>query len=334
MEEKLIWALAEITHDKLNPVSFETIARAVALKPKVPGGKVVSIVIGKPIADEEIQKLIAQGADEVNYIKDERLEAFHVQNYSNALQALVEEKKPFIFLASATTYGRTILPYLTIRIKAGLTADCTELDIEDETYNLLQTRPAIGGNILATIKTPDHRPQMATLRPHSTKVLEADSSRSGEVVVVTPKDEYFTATAEFLGHEVQSEEDVALGDAVKIVSLGRGVQSPDNIGAVKEVAEYVGALVGASRSAVDEGWMTYPHQVGLTGKTVSPDLYMAMGISGAIQHLAGMQTSKHIIAVNKDSEAQIFRVANLGIVGDVLAVLPVLAKKLKARRGE
>ncbi len=328
-----IWTLAEITEQKLNPVSFEMIARAAGLKNKMSKSKIAAILLGESIPAAEVKKLIEYGADEVIYYKDSRLCHGIIQDSAALLVDLVKEKNPSVFLAGATTYGRTLMPYLAIQLHTGLTADCTVLDIEENSDNLLQTRPAIGGNILATIKTPAARPQMATVRPFSSRMLPPDPNRNGTIQERQPDSKYFQSKVKFVKLEKNTEESVSISEARKIVCGGRAFGKAENFKLIHQLAELLEAGVGASREAVDRGWVPYPHQIGLSGKTVNPELYIGAGISGAIQHLAGMQTSRHIIAINRDPEAQIFKVANLSIVGNLFEILPVLIRKIQDKKG-
>ncbi|CAB1261858.1 Electron transfer flavoprotein subunit alpha [Clostridiaceae bacterium BL-3] len=325
---KEIWTLAEFRCGSLNSISFELLNRGKELAKKL-DAPLSSVIIGNNIKTEDINELIARGADKVYVVNDSHLEHFIVESYAKVLISLLKEFKPDIFFAAATTTGRTLMPYVAIKMKTGLTADCTGLDIEEGTGNLLQTRPAIGGNILATIKTPNTRPQMSTVRPHSMKPMAADESRKGEVIkreFIDDSSEVKTKFIKFLKDETQQ---VGIQDAKIIVAGGRGLGKAENFNALEELAEIFGGEVGASRDVVDKNWMTYPHQVGLSGKTVSPNLYMAIGISGAIQHIAGMQTSENIIAINNDPDAQIFKVTDLGIIGDLNEILPPLIKGIK-----
>jgi electron transfer flavoprotein alpha subunit len=326
-----IWALAETANGRINPVSFEVIARAADLRRKLAGSKVVSVLVSGPLADDEVRELVYRGADEVICARDARLEHFVAHTYASVLSDLVRRWNPTVFLAAATTYGRTLMPYLAAKLATGLTADCTVLDIEEGTDLLLQTRPAIGGNILATIKTEHARPQMATVRPHSTEVLPPDRGRTGTILETTPDAPWLDSDLTFLGLEISDPEAVPITEARKIVAGGRGLGKADGFTLVVQLAEALEAAVGASREAVDRGWISYPHQIGLSGKTVTPDLYLAMGVSGAIQHLAGMQTAKHIIAINEDPEAQIFNVADLAIVGNLHEIVPPLIERIRTR---
>ena len=204
------------------------------------------------------------------------------------------------------------MPYVAIKANAGLTADCTLLEYDGDTDNLLQTRPAIGGNIMATIKTPDHRPQMATVRPKSTRPAELQEGRTGEIIFDTPSVKLSSRIERI--KTIPDEEEISLQDAERVVVVGRGIKKAENLPLIKAFADEIGAAIGASRDAVDRGWLSYPHQVGLSGKTITPKLYIGLGVSGAIQHLAGMQTAENIIVVNSDPDAQIFKVADFGIV--------------------
>jgi electron transfer flavoprotein alpha subunit len=288
--------------------------------------------------DTVLDRLIRYGADLVAVVESEHLSGFQAETFSNVLTALVKQYEPQIILAGATVNGRTLMPHAAMRLRAGLTADCTGLDIEEETGNLLQTRPAIGGNILATIKTPEARPQMATVRPRSTLPLPADPSRKGKIQRIDFEPEWLDRRVKRLEVRKNQAEEVNIQAADIIVSGGRGMKKGDNFALLEELAELLGGAVGASREAVDRGWVTYPHQVGLSGKTVVPSLYLAAGISGAIQHLAGMKTSETIVAINKDPQAPILQVADFGIVGDLFQVLPQLNRRLKeelqSREGE
>jgi electron transfer flavoprotein alpha subunit len=329
---KLLWTLAEVTGGRINPVSYEAISRAVCLKESLKQSTIVSVLIGQLLPDETPESLIHHGADEVIYVGHPRLEHFIVDAYSRVLVQLARAEDPCIFLAGATTYGRTIMPYVATRLGAGLTADCTELAIEPQTQLLLQTRPAIGGNIMATIKTPSARPQMATVRPRSTKILPPDLNRKGRIREIKPDPNLLDSPVTYVQSEKSVREGVPIAKARKVVSGGRGLGRVENFQLVYDLAEALDAAVGASREAVDRGWISYPHQVGLSGKTVTPELYLSVGVSGAIQHLAGMQTSKHIIAINSDSEAQIFDVADLGIVGDLHRIIPILIDRIEEKK--
>lgn len=322
-----VWIMGETKNGNIKDVSFELLNRGRKLADKS-GSNLIAILIGKGMKESSIKELIYRGADEVYVVADSKLEGFIVDNYVNVLKDLINNHKPEIILAAATTQGRTLMPYLAMKINTGLTADCTELDIEEGTGNLLQTRPAIGGNILATIKTPKHRPQMATVRPKSTIPAPRDEKRVGEITNIPINPEWFNNRVEKISWEESDQEDINIQDADIIVSGGKGLKKSDNFALVRDLAKILGGVIGASRDAVDRGWVSYSHQVGLSGKTVTPKLYIAIGISGSIQHLAGMKTSDIIVAINSDPEAPIFKVADFGIVGDLFDVLPVLREEL------
>ena len=323
-----VWTMAETNDGKLRKVAFELLTRGRKLADKL-DVDLSSFIIGNNVSKEEANKLIEAGADKVYLINDPRLEDFIVENYSNVMVSLVEEYKPEIILGAATTQGRTVLPHVAIRVEAGLTADCTELDIEEESGNLLQTRPAIGGNILATIHTPKHRPQMATVRPKSTSPAEQVPGREGEIIELDFDPELFDGRVKRVGFRTTEGEDVNIVDADTVVAGGKGLKKSDNFEMVWKMAEILGGAVGASRDAVEMDWISYPHQVGLSGKTVTPHLYIAIGISGAIQHLAGMKTSDHIIAINEDPDADIFKVSDIGIVGNLFDLVPMINERLQ-----
>lgn len=323
-----IWTLAEASEGQVKTVSYELLARGRKLADKL-GNALTSVLIGDQIRKEDLEELIERGADKVLLISDQNLASFNVGTYANVLEHLIKEFRPEIILAGATANGRTLMPYTAIRVKTGLTADCTELDIEPSTGNLLQTRPAIGGNILATIKTPQHRPQMATVRPKSTRPLPKDPKRSGEIVKIAFMEEWLDRRVKNLGIRKSEGTDVNIQDADIVVACGKGIKKADNLDSMKKLADSLKGVLACSREVVDRGWMSYPHQVGLSGKTVTPRLYVAIGISGAIQHLAGMKTAETIVAVNKDPDAPIFKVADFGIVGDLFEVLPALNQRLR-----
>ncbi len=326
-----VWTIAEAANGKLKSVSYELLARGRSLADAC-GEQLVSVLMGANVREAELTTLIQHGADLVISVQDPDLEAFIVETYSNVLIDLVQQMKPNIILAAATNNGRTLMPHVAMRLHTGLTADCTDLQIDLNTGDLLQTRPAIGGNILATIKTPNHRPQMATVRPRSTQPLPADPSRSGRIQQISLKPELVDRRVKLLSFEAETADESNLQDSDVIVAGGRGMKKGDNFQLLHDLASLLGGKVGASRDAVDRGWARYPQQVGLSGKTVLPKLYIALGISGAIQHLAGMKTAETIVAVNTDPNAAIFQVADFGIVGDAFQVLPELISRLEERK--
>ncbi len=326
-----VWILAEHADGQLTRVGFELLGRGRRLAEAL-AAPLWAVVIGPALPDAELQRLIASGADGVLAVEHETLQSFLVEPYAACLEELVRERTPQILIAAATSTGRTLMPYLAIKLHTGLTADCTDLDIDPASGDLLQTRPAIGGHILATIRTPRHRPQMATVRPHSTRPPAPDPARTGTLERLTPRAEQLRSRIRRVGF-LPSPESHTLQDADVVVSVGRGIRRPENLPLVRELADALDGALGASRDVVDRGWLDYPHQVGLSGKTVSPRLYVAVGLSGSVQHLAGMQTSDTIIAINSDPDAQILKVAELGLVGDLFDVLPVLTEKLRRARG-
>ncbi len=333
-----VWTLAEQEDGRLLSVSYELLAWGKKLTDKLSAGeagegtRLCSVVLGADVNRDDVQELIRRGADKVYVVEAPGLEHFLVEPYAHVLEKVLREYRPNVMIAGATSTGRTLMPYLAIRLTTGLTADCTGLDIEEETGNLIQTRPAIGGNILATIVTAQHRPQMATVRPRSIRPPEPVERREGEVVEIEPPAELVKTRIEYRGFRSDEEEGANIQDADKVVSGGRGLKKAENFDMIRMLATRLNAAVGASRDAVDRGWIPYPHQVGLSGKTVTPRLYMALGISGAIQHLAGMKTADHIVAVNSDPDAQIFQVADFGVVGDLFEFLPALVEEVERRK--
>jgi electron transfer flavoprotein alpha subunit len=325
-EYKGVWTLGEIRDGKIHPVSYELLAWGRGLADKL-GVELVSVILGHNISDQA-GDLIARGADRVYVVDAHELEFFNVEIFDKVLCGLIEELKPEVFIASATSAGRTIMPVIATKLYTGLTADCTGLDIDESERLLIQTRPAIGGNVMATIKTPNHRPQMATVRPKSMRALPADETRKGEVVKKEVSPELLSSRIKRIAFEKEETVGKPLQDADIIVSGGFGMKDRKNCEQLGRIASALGGSVGASRRVVDMGWLSYSHQVGLSGKTVSPRLYLAFGISGAVQHMAGMSSSEVVVAVNSDEDAPIFRVADFGIIGDLFEVIPELDKKL------
>ncbi|WP_420264655.1 FAD-binding protein [Candidatus Magnetominusculus dajiuhuensis] len=280
----------------------------------------------------EAEELIKWGADTVFLCDDAALTRFNDEPYAELLSGIITERKPEIVLAGATAVGRSFFPRVAARLHAGLTADCTSLEIEDGTRNLLAIRPAFGGNIMATIMCPDTRPQMATVRPKVMKKGSYDTERKGEIIRINkPVKASRTKVVDVVKED--SYCNISLQDAEVVVSGGRGLGGAKGFEMLKELADLLSGTLGASRAAVDEGWIQYGHQVGQTGKTVCPKIYIACGISGAVQHMVGMQSSDIIIAINKNPEAPIFNIANYGIVGDIYQIIPLAIKKIKGDRG-
>ncbi len=327
MENKGVWILAEQDGGRVQRISHELLARGRELAGKR-GTDLTAMIFGHNINAADLQELIDRGADCVVATEAPELEHFLVEPYSACMLKIIEEYRPEIIIAGATSTGRTLMPYVAIKAHAGLTADCTVLDIEADTGNLLQTRPAIGGNILATIKTPSHRPQMATVRPRSTKPAAKQAGRTGEIIRLKAPTDLLSSRVRRVDFEPNAETH-SLQDADTVVVVGRGIKKGENISLMQELADALDAALGASRDVVDRGWMSYPHQIGLSGKTVTPKFYLGAGVSGSIQHLAGMQTAETIVAINTDPDAQIFNVADFGIVGDLFEIVPVLTEKIR-----
>ena len=296
-------------------------------------GKLVAVVIGSRV-DEAVKAAQAHGADQIIVVDGPEFARYTTDAYTDTLYALVEKYGPTTLLIGVTGNGRDLAPRLSCRLKTGLTADCTGLDIDEQSGNVAWTRPAFGGNLMATILCPDHRPQIGTVRPGVFKKKEPDGSRSAEVIreeIHIPEERLRTRVLDVISE--LSKELVDLEGAEIIVSGGRGVGGPEGFRTIRELADALGATVGASRAAVDSGWISRSHQVGQSGKTVGPKLYIAAGISGAIQHLVGMNSSDVVVAVNKDPDAPIFGVADYGVVGDLFQVLPALTESVKKRKG-
>ncbi len=321
-----IWVFAEQRKGQIQPSTLELLGAARGLAENL-DSKVAAVLLGADV--ENPGSLLGAGADEVLYVKDGMLADFGIEPYTRVIADLIRERKPEIVLGAATFIGRSLLPRIAVRVHAGLTADCTGLDVDKGKRLLLQTRPAFGGNIMATIVCPNHRPQMATVRPKVMKPLGSPYESGGKVEELGA--EGLANRVKFLDFVTDESSHVNIAAADIIVSAGRGLGDPKNLAMVEELADLLGGAVGATRSAVDAGWINYSHQVGQTGRTVAPKLYLALGISGAIQHLVGMQSSEFIVAVNKDPNAPIFKVADVGIVADVFEIVPRLISEIKSR---
>ena len=325
LDYKGVWVFAEQREGSIASVSLELLGAGRKLADELKT-ELSAVLFGA--TEKDANELIRWGADKVYHSGNAVFEKFNDEPYSKLLVTLINEHKPAIVLAGATPIGRSFIPRVAASLRTGLTADCTSLGIDKDTGNLLQVRPAFGGNIMATILCPNHRPQIATVRPRVMKKGEYNPEKRGEIVSVdaenlTSRTKVIETIKETLGCKVNLQE------ADIIIAGGRGLGDAKGFNLLFELAEILGGTVGASRAAVDEGWIPYRHQVGQTGKTVCPKIYIACGISGAVQHLVGMQSSDIIIAINKNPEAPIFNVATYGIVGDIYEVLPLLIKKLK-----
>ena len=322
-----VWTLAEVRGGKIHPVSRELLAWGRELADAL-GAPLASVVIGSGVK-EEAASLARYGADKIYVADAPEFENFKADIEVAALADLIETYKPTILIASATTQGRTVMPMLSARLGCGLTADCTEMAIDPATKRLIQTRPAIGGNVMADIKTKGRDPQMCTVRPKSKRPLAADASRTGEVIEFAPGEELLSSLIKFIKFPPEQAVGLPLQEAEIIVAGGKGMKNAKNFARLEELARLLGGSVGASRMAVDLGWAPYSAQVGLSGKSVTPRLYLAFGISGAVQHIAGMSGAETIIAVNQDPEAPIFRVADLSVQGDAMEVLNALVEAVK-----
>ena len=328
---KDLWVFIETNEDgTAKNVGLELLTPGKRMADKQ-GGALVAVVIGEHV-DAAVGAANAHGADRIIVVDGPEYAHYSTDAYTIALCTLVEKYGPTSMLIGATNNGRDLGPRVSCRLKTGLTADCTALDIDEESGNVAWTRPAFGGNLMATILCPDHRPQIGTVRPGVFKKcgLVIGSAEIIKEDIRITQDQIRTQVLELI-KEMDSEH-VDLEGAEIIVSGGRGVGGPEGFAPVRALAEALGATVGASRAAVDSGWIAHAHQVGQTGKTVGPKLYIACGISGAIQHLAGMSGSDIVVAINKDPDAPIFDVADYGIVGNLFEVLPVLTEEiLKAK---
>ncbi len=327
-----VWVFCETSDGRLRNVGLELIAKGRELADKL-GEKLVAVLVGHEI-EAHAQKLIHHGADKVIVVDEKIFDHYTTDAYTIAMNTLIAPRKPGIVLFGATSNGRDLAPRVAARMALGLTADCTGLDIDEE-RQLVQTRPAFGGNIMAEILSPYTRPQMATVRPNVFKPLEADTSRNGEIervpMTISPV-QVRTRVLESVSEAVEGMKSVEEADV--IVCSGRGIKDPSNLELPKQLAALLDAAIGGSRPIVDLGWLPPSQQVGQSGRTVCPKLYIALGISGAIQHLAGMSSSDIIVAINKDPEAPIFEIADFGIVGDIFTMLPEVIEAVKRIQAE
>ncbi|WGX76445.1 electron transfer flavoprotein subunit alpha/FixB family protein [Paraclostridium bifermentans] len=323
---KNVWVFAEQREGVITPVVIELLGEGRKLADEI-GVNLCAILLGKNV-DSMAKELVAYGADTVYTADDELLEKFTTDAYTKVITDAINEFKPEIVLYGATHIGRDLAPRIASRVSTGLTADCTKLEIDPDDKKLKQTRPAFGGNIMATIICPNTRPQMSTVRPGVMEKAEKNDSRNGKIVPMSFNLSKDDIRVEVIKTVKTKKDLVSLTDANIIVSGGLGMGGPEGFEMLKQLADKLGGVVGASRAAVDAGWIDHSHQVGQTGTTVKPNLYIACGISGAIQHLAGMQNSDFIIAINKNETAPILDIADYGIVGDVKDIVPLLTEKL------
>jgi electron transfer flavoprotein alpha subunit len=329
---KNVFVFAEQRDGKLQKVSIELLGKARELADAL-HQEVVAVLLGHNIT-EKAAELIAYGASEVITVDHLTLKEYITEPYAKAVAAVIKKREPEIMLFGATSIGRDLAPRISARVHTGLTADCTGLAIEAETNLLLMTRPAFGGNIMATIVCAKHRPQMATVRPGVMKSLTRDTSRLGKVTMFDAGLSEADVNVKLMEVVKEEKRCADITEAKILVSGGRGVGTPEKFAMLRDLADALGGEVSSSRACVDAGWMARDYQVGQTGKTVRPKLYVACGISGAIQHLAGMEGSDYIVAINKNPTAPIFEAADLGIVGDVNAIVPKLTEAIKKYKAE
>jgi len=325
-----VWVLAEQRRGELAPVTMELLGEARRLAETL-NVKVAAVLLGDGVA-HLCDALLTAGANQVYLVEHPRLADFVEETYAAALTELAQKFQPEIILAGATYLGRAFIPQVAAGLRTGLTADCTAFAIDPDQRLLLQTRPAFGGNIMATIITPRTYPQMATARPGVFKPAPPAAAPSGEVIRVEMAALERPPRCRFVATVAEIKERIPLNAAEVIVAGGRGLKEARHVKLLEELADLLGGAVGASRAAVDAGWIPYAQQIGQTGKTVSPKLYIACGISGATQHLVGMQSSDVIVAINKDPQAPIFQVADVGLVGDLFEIVPALIQEIKKDR--
>jgi electron transfer flavoprotein alpha subunit len=326
LKHRNVWVFVERTEEHIHPVTFELLSKGRELAGDL-GEALVCVVLGS-VSDDVATQLGRYGAREIVSVSMTKSAARSYEIMAELLYRAVDEMKPAVVLAGATAVGRTLMPLVAVKASTGLTADCTELAIDNDRQILLQTRPAFGGNILATIECAEKKPQMATVRPHVMKMVECDTPVISDVI-----EKEYTVQRDRVSDIIDTvvergKVDISLSDIV--VAGGRGLGKADGFNLIEKLADKLGGVVGASRGAVDLGWISSAHQVGQTGHTVNPRLYIACGISGAVQHLAGMKGSETILAINEDPDAQIFGTADYGIVGDLYEVIPRMLEEMDA----
>lgn len=332
MQTKNLFVYIETEEGTAKSVGYELLTPGRMLADKL-GVQLVALVIGKDV-EGMAKNAIAYGADAAILVEGDEYAIYNSDATTYAVNELITKYQPDVVLIGATKNGRDLGPRVACKLSTGLTADCTGLDIDEETKNLLSTRPAFGGNLMATIVCPDNRPQMSTVRPGTFKKNALDESRTGEIIredIHIAPDEIRTSVLERVK---EVTEQINLEEAEIIVSGGRGMKKPENFEMLRELADVLGGSIAASRAAVDAGWLPSAYQVGQTGKTVAPKLYIACGISGALQHIVGMSGSDTIVAINNDPNAPIFKLADYAIVGDVMEVIPAMIKAVNAKKAE
>ncbi len=323
---KNVWVVAEVLGGQIQKVTYELLGAARSLADDR-ACEVWCVVMGHELG-EQIEPLFHGGADVALVVDEPRFAQFIDEDMADALVRFVNTYNPEIVLCGATTRGRALIPRVAVAANCGLTADCTELSIDPENGDLLQTRPAFGGNIMATIRCSNHRPQMATVRPRVMNALPTDTSRTGRVITEQLLDSEDSKLKKVIEVFQDTENAINLADARFIIAGGRGVKGPEGFQLLKRLAERVNGAVGASRAAVDSGWVPYNHQVGQTGQTVQAMVYVACGISGQIQHLVGMQSCDYIIAIDKNPDTPLMQLADVAIVGDLFEVLPEIVREI------
>ncbi|MEW9096340.1 MAG: electron transfer flavoprotein subunit alpha/FixB family protein [Clostridiaceae bacterium] len=326
---KGVWVFAEQRDGYLQKVSLELVGKGREIADKL-GVELTALLLGNDM-DEACKELVAYGADKVIYAKHPLLKHYTTDAYTKVICEIVNERKPEIILVGASYIGRDLGPRVAGRLETGLTADCTGLDVEEGANHLLMTRPAFGGNLMATIICTEHRPQMSTVRPGVFERLPKDAGRKGEIETVSVNLEQSDIRTKVEDVVKIAKNVMDIGEAEILISGGRGVGSKEGFDTLKELADLMGGSIAGSRAAIDNAWLDKAYQVGQTGKTVRPRVYIAVGISGAIQHLAGMQDSDFIIAINKDDSAPLMKVADLALVGDYKKIVPELIAELKAK---
>lgn len=321
-----VWVVAEVLSGRIQPVTHELIGTARQLADS--RGSQVCVVLLSSGITSQASSLFAYGADQVIVVDDVRMAGFTDEIEARVMVRLIEKYKPEIIICGATTRGRALIPRVAILSDCGLTADCTELGIDPDNGDLLQTRPAFGGNIMATIRCARHRPQMATVRPRVMKAPEPDSTRSGQVINESIIDSDASKIKRIIEVFHSDETAINLSDAQIIIAGGRGMKGPAGFDLLRKFAARVGGAVGASRAAVDAGWIPYAHQVGQTGQTVQTKVYIACAISGQIQHLVGMQSCDTIIAIDSNPDTPMMQMADIAVVGDVFEIIPQLINEI------
>ena len=326
-EYRGVWVFVEQTEGEPARVSLELLSKGRELADKL-GVVLTAFLLGESVRDTA-KELIFYGADEVIAADHSLLRDYRTELYTDIISEQVMARKPEVLIVGASPIGRDLAPRLSFRLNAGCTADCTGLDIDEENRLFVSTRPAFGGNVMATIICPEHRPQMSTVRPGVMALPEKDDSREGQIIDLALKLDEGTCKVKILETVKGTSEGVNIQDAERIVAVGMGAGDKETFDMIKELAELLDGEVGATRFAVEAGWVSHDSQIGQTGRTVRPELYVGCGISGAVQHTAGMSASKMIIAINKDPNASIFKIADYGIVGDVRKVVPAIISELK-----